>query len=178
MGLVTLLVFPVPTFLTLYYAEGISPMEVLDTDHLGIIEVGYGIEFGFVYALLSILLLKSRVFDGLPVNVEQVVRSMNLSVWDSLFLSFCAGFGEEILFRSGFQHYFHPLLVSIIFIAIHGYFHPTNWKLSLYGIILLPFIILLSYGFIEFGLWFAIAAHFMYDFVIFMSIREPKSTHS
>jgi len=56
-----------------------------------------------------------------------------------------------------------------------------NWRFSLYGLIILPFIVLLSYGFEFFGLWFAIAAHFAYDAVLFTAIvmenRAKKTKH-
>lgn len=172
LGLVTLLVFPIPTFFFLQVFEDIDWKEILEFDRISVLNIGLGLQLGFLYALFALLLLRSPIFDSLPGNVERVVRSMKLSVLDSIFLSFCAGFGEELLFRSGLQFYIHPVLCSIIFIAIHGYFNPMNWKISLYGFILFPFILLLSYGFYEFGLWFAIAAHFCYDLVIFLSIRK------
>lgn len=170
--MVTLLVFPIPTFFFLIYFEGTEWLDILQLDRLSILNIGLGLQLGFIYGLFALLLLRSSIFDSLPGNVERAVRSMKLSVLDSIFLSFCAGFGEELLFRSGVQFYLHPLLTSLIFIAIHGYFNPLNWKISLYGLILLPFILLISYGFYTFGLWFAIAAHFCYDLVIFLSIRK------
>jgi len=170
--LVTLLVFPIPTFFFLIYFEGIDWKDIMQLDRMSILNIGLGLQLGFIYALFALLLLRSSIFDSLPANVERVVRSMKLSIFDSIFLSFCAGFGEELLFRSGVQFYLHPILASLIFIAIHGYFNPLNWKVSLYGLILLPFILLISYGFYAFGLWFAIAAHFCYDLVIFLSIRK------
>jgi hypothetical protein len=173
-GLVTLLLFPLPTLFFLIYFEDQSLIEILDFERFGILEIGLGLQLGFVYALFAILLLSAPVFDKLPVRVENIVKSMNLTVFDSIFLSFCAGFGEEILFRSGIQFYIHPVVTSIVYIAVHGYLNPFNWRMSLYGLILLPFILLIAYGFEFFGLWFAIAAHFMYDLVVFLSISRSS----
>lgn len=174
-GLVTLLIFPLPTFFFRIYFEKESIATILDFDHFGVLEIGFGLQLGFIFALFALLLMRSAVFDQLPVRVENIVRSMKLTVWDALFLSFCAGFGEELLFRSGIQYYIHPILTSVVFIGIHGYLNPFNWRMSLYGLILLPFILLISYGFEFFGLWFAVAAHFMYDLVIFLSISSSSS---
>ena len=67
-------------------------------------------------------------------------------------------------------------MTSILFVALHGYLNPWNWRFSIYGIIVLPFIFLISLGFEMFGLWFAVAAHFAYDAVLFtFIIREQKS---
>ena len=58
--------------------------------------------------------------------------------------------------------------------AIHGYLNPWNWKFSLYGLLILPFVLLLSYGYELFGLWFAIMAHFAYDAVLFTQLVSEK----
>lgn len=170
LGLITLIVFPIPTFVVLYYFYNIQPLEILQFESFQIIPVGFGLQLGFIYGILALLLMKSRIFDDLPVNIEQVVKRMRLSFLDALLLSLCAGIGEELLFRSGVQFFLDPVTTSIMFIAIHGYLNPLNWRMSIYGLIILPFVLLISYGFEYFGLWFAIAAHFMYDFVLFRSI--------
>jgi membrane protease YdiL (CAAX protease family) len=175
LGLITLIVFPIPTFVVLYYFYDVQPLEILQFDSFQIIPVGFGLQLGFIYGILALLLMKSRIFDDLPVNIEQVVKRMRLSFLDALLLSLCAGIGEELLFRSGVQFFLDPVTTSIIFIAIHGYLNPLNWRMSIYGLIILPFVLFISYGFEYFGLWFAIAAHFMYDFVLFRSISLDSS---
>lgn len=175
LGLITLIVFPIPTFVVLYYFYNIQPLEILQFESFQIIPVGFGLQLGFIYGILALLLMKSRIFDDLPVNIEQVVKRMRLNFLDALLLSLCAGIGEELLFRSGVQFFLDPVTTSIIFIAIHGYLNPLNWRMSIYGLIILPFVLLISYGFEYFGLWFAIAAHFMYDFVLFRSISLDSS---
>ncbi len=172
LGWITLLVFPIPAFLVLHFREDYSLSEFLKLEDINIVSIGLGIELGVAFAFLALLLLSAPVFDKLPNRVELMVKQMNLNVFDAFFLSMCAGVGEELLFRVGLQFYLGPIITSIIFIAIHGYFNPWNWRMSLYGVILLPFILLISFGFYEFGLWFSIAAHFAYDFVLFMSIRS------
>lgn len=172
---ITLLVFPLPVVLFFYYGEGQNLYEIFQVQKIKLIPIGYGLEFGIVYAFFASILLKSSVFSELPINLEKLISSMKIKRIDALFISFCAGFGEEILFRSGMQHYLGILITSIVFVAIHGYLNPFNWRYSLYGLIVLPFILLLSMGFEHFGLWFAIAAHFSYDAVLFWSyIKEPN----
>lgn len=175
LGLITLIVFPIPTFVALWYFEDISFWSILQLENLTVLKLGLGIELGIAYAFLALLLMQAPVFEQLPVRVETLVRNMKLSIWDCIFLSICAGVGEELLFRSGIQFYLGPLLTSIIFVAVHGYLNPMNWRMSLYGIIVMPFILMISYGFEEFGLWFSIGAHFAYDFVLFMSMSPSFS---
>lgn len=174
MGLITLLVFPIPTFLVFYFVEGIYPLEILELDKFSWFEIVIGLELGVAYAFFSLILLQFRVFDQMPNRVEKVVRDMKLTLFDCFFLSICAGFGEELLFRSGFQFYLGPIITSVFFVAIHGYLNPFNWRMSLYGLIVLPLILLISYGFTYYGLWFAISAHFSYDLVLFITISRRR----
>ncbi len=172
MGGVTLLLFPIPTFLTLYFVEGILPLEVLDLPNLKLDPLAFGIVFGMLYAVIALAFMQSSVFDPLPNRVETMVKRMNLSIWDCIFLAICAGVGEELLFRSGVQYYLGPWITSVLFVAIHGYLNPLNWRMSLYGIIVLPFILIISFALEEFGLWFCIGAHFSYDLVLFLMMRS------
>lgn len=171
-GLITLIGFPIPTVLWFYFYKGVSLFEVFDLAHLSVYPVAIGWIIGALYAYFALIFMQSEVFDNAPVNIERIIRRMNLNIWDCLFISFCAGFGEELLFRAGVQYYLGPIITSIIFVAIHGYLNPLNWRMSLYGLIVLPFILLISYGYYEFGLWFSIGAHFSYDFILFRIISD------
>ena len=74
------------------------------------------------------------------------------------------------------QPYLGWLFTSIFFVALHGYLNPWNWRFSVYGLIILPFIFAISLGFNHFGIWFSIAAHFSYDAVLFtFMIKETKT---
>ena len=127
----------------------------------------YGLQLGIVYGFIAYLFMQAPFFEKVPVKINKLVRSMKLSVFDGLFFSLCAGIGEELLFRQGIQSFTGVLLTSVLFVALHGYLNPYNLRFSVYGLIVLPFIILISYGLDVFGIWFCIAAHFSYDAVLF-----------
>ena len=169
-GWITLVLFPLPTFLVLGYLESKTFLEIIDLKTINSAYSLIGLEFGIIYAFLAILLLRAPVFDKLPNRIEPMIREMKLSFIDMIFLSLCAGIGEELLFRVGLQYYLGPWVTSFIFVAIHGYFNPLNWRKSLYGAIVFPFILLISFAYETFGLWFCIAAHFSYDLVLFLAI--------
>lgn len=175
LGIITLVGFPLPTFIGLYFLEDIHWLEILQLDRLTMYNSLLGLGLGAIYAFLALLLMRASVFDSLPDRIETIVANMNLSLFDAFFISVCAGVGEELLFRSGVQFYLGPITTSVLFVAIHGYLNPMNWKMSLYGLIVLPFIILISYGFIQFGLWFAITAHFVYDFILFLAMSKERN---
>jgi membrane protease YdiL (CAAX protease family) len=175
-GWITLLVFPIPAFAFRYYFEQLSFLDFIQYKCFSTLPIGLGLEFGFVYAFLCYILLQSSLFDKIPLKIDSIIERMNLKVRDGIFLSLCAGVGEELLFRSGIQTYLGWQITSVLFVAMHGYLNPWNWRFSLYGLLVLPFIFLLSIGFYRFGLWFAVAAHFSYDAVLFtIMIKEKRS---
>jgi membrane protease YdiL (CAAX protease family) len=178
LGLMTLVVFPIPTFLGLYFFEGTYPLSVLQFETLTISNTFYGIFFGFIYAIAAMNILKNPVFKDIPLKIDQIIKELDLNYADAIVLSVCAGVGEELLFRSGIQFYLGIVPTSILFVAIHGYFSIKKIKTSLYGLVVLPFILLISIGFIKLGLWFSVFAHFSYDLVLFIGmIREIKKSN-
>ncbi len=150
-------------------------LEIFKWDEIWQPQTILGLNLGIVYGFMALLFMQAPVFDKLPNKMERVIGEMNLNTWDVIFLSFCAGFGEELLFRTGIQPYLGVLITSVIFVAIHGYLNPWNWRKSLYGFIVLPFILMIGAGFYEFGQWFSISAHFSYDLVLFLAlIKQPN----
>ena len=170
LGLITLLVFPIPAIWALWYFDDVKPWKILDFNNLINPKTLLGLSWGMIYAVFSMSIFQLKIFGNELDRQEKLIQSMNLNLTDKIFLSFCAGFGEEILFRVGVQHWLGIWITSILFIAIHGYLNPKKWRLSLYGILLLPFILSLGFWLAPMGIWFCIAAHFSYDLVLFIGI--------
>jgi membrane protease YdiL (CAAX protease family) len=171
LGLLTLIGFPVLGYLWLYGLHFQYVSEFFQWDErFNPIAIGFGLMFGFVYAFIALLFMQAPVFDGLNSRMEHLIGELKLSLFAGIFLSICAGLGEELLFRAALQPTLGIWMSSILFVAIHGYLNPWNWRFSLYGLIILPFVVILSYGFDHFGLWFAVMAHFAYDAVLFTII--------
>ncbi len=163
MGLLTVCMVPVSWLLM-----GLPEMNTfLQIDVLFSNWTGFGIGFGFLFGAIMVLVTQGKEARNQFEPQIQAVRSMRLNLIDCLFLSFCAGLGEEFLFRAALQQWLHPIITSVIFVAIHGYIHPTKWKTTKYGLIILGFIIVLGYAASAVGIWFCIAAHASYDFVLF-----------
>jgi len=175
-GWITLLLFPVPGFYLQYYFNDTSIIEFIALDDFRIVPIVYGLQLGIVYGFLAYLFMKAPFFEKVPVKINKLVRDMKLTVLDGLFLSLCAGIGEELLFRQGIQPFIGVILTSVLFVALHGYLNPFNLRFSVYGLIVLPFIILISYGLDSFGIWFCIAAHFSYDAVLFTFMLKEDSS--
>ena len=174
-GLITLVIFPVPTILWSIFVDQIPLNVLFQLNNFELIPVAYGIEIGFCYAILASTLLKAPVFDRIPLPLESALKTLNINYIDAIFLSICAGVGEELLFRSGIQSYLGILGTAICFVAVHGYFSIRKPLKSLYGLIVLPFALILGLGFQHFGLWFAISAHAMYDCVLFAELIQKRN---
>ena len=158
----------------LNYTDSIQLFDFLQIKNLAIVPILLGLELGLAYAAFASAMLHTPVLRNESLKQREMLLQLRMSLPDMLFLSLCAGIGEELLFRSGLQYYLGPELTALIFVALHGYYHPLNWKKSLYGILVTPFIFLLAYGFDYFGLWFCIAAHFAYDFLLFILYGKRK----
>ena len=166
------MVFPIPTFVGLWIVEEIDLLTIFQFENLNLFYTGLGLILGVSYALIALWVMQAPVFEKLPVRVEKMVKDMKLTFWDCVFLSISAGLGEELLFRSGIQFYLGPIITTVLFVAVHGYLNPFNWRMSLYGLVVIPFIFLISYGFDVLGLWFAVAAHFSYDLILFTTMSR------
>lgn len=176
MGLITLLVFPICGFLLRFGIDLSQIDNFLGFQSFDWLPIGLGLEFGFVYAFVALLFMRAEVFSTSNLKMERLIKGLNLNFWQGIFLSLCAGIGEELFFRMSLQPFLGIWITSIVFVAIHGYLNPLDWKFSLYGLIALPFIVILSYGYERFGIHFAIAAHFCYDAVLFTAMLEDKKT--
>jgi membrane protease YdiL (CAAX protease family) len=162
-------------FITLFMAPfgwilcGFPPLEsFLQLDKLVSLPSAYGLVYGTISGLMMIWFTSNQEATTSFQQQIRMVQSMRLTILDCIFLSICAGFGEEIVFRIALQQWLHPLLTAVIFVAVHGYLRPKNWNTTKYGLLVLLFSIGLGYAVDSEGLWFCIIAHSAYDFVIFI----------
>ena len=174
LGLVTLILFPIPAFIAFHFSKHLGWKAFLQIENFLSAPIVYGLVLGIVYALVATLILKAPIFKTIPLRIDKLVKELKINYIDAFFLSLCAGIGEELLFRSGIQPFLGLWITSIFFVAIHGYLSIKNPKMSLYGLVVLPFILLISYGFEYYGLWFSISAHFSYDLVLFIFMINQK----
>jgi len=177
-GLITLILFPLPAYFVLKHFEGWDVNMFLELDKLQIEPILLGLEFGVIYAALALVILATGILKEEKMKQSKLLQQLNLNIFDMIFLSLCAGIGEELLFRIGVQYYLGPILTTIIFVGLHGYYSYKNWRVSLYGLLITPFILLLAYAVNFFGIWFCIAAHFSYDLVLFFVFARNKTSRS
>ena len=175
---VTLLVFPAIGLFLLWFFEDrslTSLWSVFEIDQLLNPINLIGLELGLLYGAIVLIVSQFPIFDELTDPQTRLLKKLNLNWADVIFVSFCAGFGEEILFRASIQTWFGPWITTLIFIAIHGYFSIKSAKKNLIGILLIPFILIISFAYETFGLWFCVAAHFSYDLLMFIGVLAESN---
>lgn len=131
---------------------------------------GVGVLMGFIAHLVS----NSRVVQASPrvLELRVLFRDLHLSTFDCVLISIAVGFGEELLFRGAIQPLLGVIPTAVLFVAIHGYISFRDWRISVYGVLMTGFIIIIGYMTEFYGIWSAAAAHALIDFVLLMAMRR------
>ncbi len=160
------------------------------------IQLGVGLTFGLLSGLFCLFFVRLPIFKKVKDFFGGMLQKLNLNLQDIVFYSFCAGVGEEVFFRAAMQPLVgewatnlyatiyhltgYPLEVSpemvasmgvwvtaVLFVALHGYLNPKNWRLTFFGFILIFVSAGLGLLYDHYGFFAAASAHFMYDLVMF-----------
>ncbi len=137
-----------------------------------LIQLLIGLIYGFLAAKLLSILLKHKMFVATKKFFGGMIKKFRINVIDILFVSFCAGVGEELLFRGAIQTWLGIWLSNLLFIALHGYLNPNNKAMFIYGVVLYFASIPFGYFIIHVGFWAAASAHFMVDVVLLMYLKR------
>ena len=138
-------------------------------------QVIYGAGFGILSGLLSIRIIKMKFFKSEKNYYQNIIQHLGLDYFGIFFISFCAGFGEEVFFRGVLQQYFGVWLTAVLFVALHGYLNPKKWRRVVYGV----FLVFVSGGFGYlyewYGVWCAVTAHMVIDIILlYFSTKEQS----
>ncbi|TYO92317.1 hypothetical protein LX24_02911 [Desulfallas thermosapovorans DSM 6562] len=135
------------------------------------VQILLGSLYGSVAGLICLfLLLAAPVFEDLRNLFIGIINDVNLNPVTIILISALAGFSEEFLFRGGLQPLIGLWWSSALFIALHGYFNPRNWRITLYGLLMFALSIGLGLMYQWVGLLAAIFAHTMVDVVILLGL--------
>ncbi|MBN4065806.1 CPBP family intramembrane metalloprotease [Candidatus Amoebophilus asiaticus] len=121
---------------------------------------------GVCGALVILNVLRIKKLSTVKIFFNDIIRGLKLKMSDILIISCCAGLSEEIFFRGSLQPYLGIWITSIIFISLHGYLNPFNWKMSVIGTMMVLVSAGLGYLYELVGLLSAICAHTTFDIVM------------
>lgn len=171
MGLLTLLV-PLVIVAILYYFNVTAFMIPVVIGKVNIwIQLLAGVAGGFLLSGITWLMGKWKYLNDVNFDFTLRLGIFNFSLQEILFLSFCAGVGEEIVFRGMIQPWLGILTTSFMFIALHGYMSYSSWPKVIFGLILFSVGTILGILGEYIGLLAAIVAHIIYDIIAFQRIQ-------
>lgn len=171
----TLIAFPLIGYTIHFYFEGGSIIPKLQGEIKVIWQVLIGLPLGAIAALLAIQLINSRMMLPVLKKYSNIIGDLNLNVGMVVFISICAGVGEELLFRAALQPLWGIWITSIVFVALHGYLNPMDWRMSIYGIYLTIVIIGIGFMYQYWGIWAAASAHTAVDIVLLHYLSKNSS---
>lgn len=166
MGWVTLIGFPAIALAVLYGVGG-SWQHIFTLGWPIYYQVLLGTALGFVLGIGLRAFLELPFLSNITNEYSGVFKNFNLTRDDYVFISVCAGVGEEILFRGCIQEYAGIIPTAILFVAIHGYLNPLNYKISSYGLLLTGIFIGVGYLMQYTGLYTCILLHIIIDIILF-----------
>ncbi len=153
------------------FAHGVSLGEIATSGLAMGQQLLQGTIFGVATAVLALALIRTEWFTESRSYFQKFITELNPSLPEIVFYSFCAGVGEELLFRGGIQPWLGVWITAIIFIALHGYLSISDVTTTVYGLLMILISAGLGYLMERVGLFSAITAHFWFDLVMFAYLK-------
>jgi len=179
MGIATLLIPLVITFVLYQFNFTSFLIPVLVGKFSIGIQILIGIAGGGCMMLLAFFMSKWEYLNEVQSKFTIQLGGYQLTLQEIVFLSFCAGFGEEILFRGMLQPWLGVFFTAFLFIALHGYISVKSSAHLVFGLALWSMGIGLGLLGAYSGLISAAIAHMIYDIYAFLNIqREYESLKS
>ncbi len=175
LALFTLIAFPAIGYLIHYYFEGGSILPKINGEITVVLQILIGFPLGWLSALLAIKLIQSKLMLPVLKKYTNIIGELKLNLWMVVFISICAGVGEELLFRAALQPLWGIWITSFVFVAMHGYLNPFDWRMSIYGLYLTTIIIGIGFMYIYWGIWASAAAHTAIDIVLLNFLSKNSS---
>lgn len=166
-ALITLVLFPAVGWALLKFTHQDAATLLLRSNTHIFNEIIIGSISGIVMGFGAKKIIQLNLLRQVETKYARMIGNLNLKRIDVIFISFCAGFGEELLFRGAIQPYLGIWITAIIFVAIHGYLNPKNFKITIYGIYMSIAIAGLGYLTDYIGILSACIAHMVIDILLF-----------
>ncbi len=149
-----------------------SPLEIL-RGHSSIgIQVISGVAFGLLAAVMAHFIISRKWMETVMKKYAGLIGPFKLSIWNILYVSICAGIGEEILFRGAIQPLIGIIFTAIIFVGLHGYLNPKDARISVYGFFMVFIMIAIGLMCDHIGILSTIIAHTVIDIYLLLVLTK------
>lgn len=129
-------------------------------------QVILGLIVGGLAAVIAKWIIKRPFFEKQDQYYHQLINQWEWGQERIIFVSICAGVGEELFFRAGLQPLLGLWLTSVLFVLLHGYLNPFDWRISIYGMAMVLIIAAFGWLFETTGIFTAMAAHAVFDWIL------------
>ena len=171
MGWVTLLLFPAIGIGVLYFINGNWQFIFTGGWHI-YYQIPLGVIIGIVVGYSLKWLLSQSFYNDFSLKYGNFFNEFKLVQHQYVFLSVCAGVGEEILFRGMIQYFAGIYLTSVLFVALHGYLNPTDRKVLSYGLLLTLIFFGVGHLMVITGIYTCIILHIIIDVILFQFLAD------
>lgn len=131
-----------------------------------------GLFAGFLGGVLAWHIIKLPFLSSTRNFFTKLIGDLQLNTVQIIFVSVCAGIGEELLFRGAIQPIAGIFITSLVFVALHGYLNPFNLRISVYGIFMTFFIFFLGYITERLGILSSMMAHTVIDIYLLQKLSR------
>lgn len=173
-GLATLLLFGIGGVLIIEFVQEKPILEVLEEGQPVWAQLMVGVSTGLLAIFIALYIITRKFFNSEKEYYFDLFTRWNLSYTRMVFISLCAGIGEELFFRGGVQPLLGIWWTSILFVLLHGYLNPRNWRITIYGTVMVFIIAGFGYLFETIGIFSAMTAHAVLDMGLFLYIARLK----
>lgn len=130
---------------------------------------------GLGFALGANWLVSRDFMSEVRIKYNALLGDLKLNSSEIIFISFCAGVGEEFLFRGTIQPLLGIIPTAVLFVALHGYLSFRDWRISVYGIYMTGVIAFLGWLTHEYGILSAVIAHTLIDIVLLRKMMKDEA---
>ncbi|MFM7725783.1 MAG: CPBP family intramembrane glutamic endopeptidase [Flavobacteriales bacterium] len=159
-----------------HFSEKVNLQAALLGDMQFGMQLLWGSIAGIAIALGAHLLIASPLLNQVNSSYARILGRFKLNLSEVVLISLCAGIGEEMLFRGAIQPFLGIPITSILFVAIHGYLNPRDWRLAIYGLFMTGGIAWLGYLADTRGLLSAMMGHTIIDVYLLLYLQRTAKT--
>jgi membrane protease YdiL (CAAX protease family) len=157
------------------YVRGIGMVEFLAGPERFWLQLLSGIIIGFVTAKAGWQIVELPLLSNTKKFFSGLIGPLKLDTAQIIFISVCAGVGEELFFRGAIQPVLGIWFTAILFVLLHGYLNPFNFPLTIYGVYMVLVVGVLGLITEHFGILAAIIAHTLIDIVLLKELSAIQS---
>ena len=172
LALVTLVFFGAGGWALIVFVQDRSFAQVLLGERTIVFQIIAGSAAGVAIGAFAAWLIDRPFMRSVMDHYTRMIGGVVARPVDIVVVSLGAGIGEEIFFRGAIQHWLGIVATALLFVAIHGYLDPRNWRLCVYGVTLTVGMIILGWMAEAWGLVAPMAAHAAIDVVLLWKLAR------